>query len=215
MTLTCAPGLVIATEIDRSIKKEPTYQTKPEYCLLVFGPQAKARVWLVWDYDVLYVDCNGNGDLTEAADRFPFKGGHLAREIEITAAESPTKITSFHGFGSFHVSVDTEGRCFQYASLKTAKNREHAQIMHFNGPLVMGLQYRDPGKQPINRGSKPYDYSVLVSTAGPLQTAGWGPVIDHKKYVPADVHPTLEFEFAAKTPGATPIKVKTVLKERC
>src|SRR5262249_19368038 len=49
--------------------KEPAYQTKPKYCLLVFGPEAKTRIWLVLDGDVLYVDRNGNGDLTEADKR--------------------------------------------------------------------------------------------------------------------------------------------------
>jgi hypothetical protein len=54
------------TKIDRKIAKEPVYQTKnPKYCLLVFGLDAKTRVWLVQDGDTLYVDRNGNGDLTE------------------------------------------------------------------------------------------------------------------------------------------------------
>ena len=44
------------TKVDRSIKKEPAYQTKsPKYCLLVFGPEAKTRVWLVLDGDTLYI----------------------------------------------------------------------------------------------------------------------------------------------------------------
>jgi hypothetical protein len=53
-------------KIERKIAKEPAYQTKtPKYCLLVFGLDAKTRVWLVQDGDTLYVDRNGNGDLTE------------------------------------------------------------------------------------------------------------------------------------------------------
>src|SRR5262245_65651509 len=44
------------TKIDRTIAKEPAYKSKPKYCLLVFGPEAKMRVWLVLDGDVLYVD---------------------------------------------------------------------------------------------------------------------------------------------------------------
>jgi hypothetical protein len=57
------------TKIDRTIAKEPAYESKPQYCLLVFGPEAKTRVWLVRDGDVLYVDRNGNGDLTEDGER--------------------------------------------------------------------------------------------------------------------------------------------------
>jgi hypothetical protein len=58
------------TKIDRTIGKEPAYQSKPKYCLLVFGPEAKTRVWLVLDGDTLYADRNGNGDLTEQCERF-------------------------------------------------------------------------------------------------------------------------------------------------
>jgi hypothetical protein len=57
------------TQLDRKIAKEPAYQSKPKYCLLVFGPEAKTRVWLVQDGDTLYVDRNGNGDLTEADEK--------------------------------------------------------------------------------------------------------------------------------------------------
>jgi hypothetical protein len=58
------------SKLDRTIRKEPEYQTKsPRYCLLVFGPEARTRVWLVLDGDSLYVDRNGNGDLTEPDER--------------------------------------------------------------------------------------------------------------------------------------------------
>src|SRR5262245_66512570 len=63
--------------IDRKIAKEPQYHNKPQYALAVFGPEAQFKVWLVSDGHVLYVDKNGNGDLTEAAERFvsPKEGG--------------------------------------------------------------------------------------------------------------------------------------------
>jgi len=58
------------TKIERTIRKEPTYQTKtPKYCLLVFGAEAKARMWLVHDGKVLLVDKKGDGDLTGADKR--------------------------------------------------------------------------------------------------------------------------------------------------
>jgi hypothetical protein len=61
-------------KIERKIAKEPTYQTKtPKYCLLVFGLDAKTRVWLVQDGDTLYVDRNGNGDLTGDGKRIKIK----------------------------------------------------------------------------------------------------------------------------------------------
>jgi hypothetical protein len=61
-------------KIERKIAKEPAYQTKtPRYCLLVFGLEAKTRVWLVQDGDTLCVDRNGNGDLTGDDKRVKIK----------------------------------------------------------------------------------------------------------------------------------------------
>jgi hypothetical protein len=57
------------TRIDRKIAKEPTYRSNPKYCLLVFGADAHKRTWLVLDGDTLYVDRNGNGDLTEEGEK--------------------------------------------------------------------------------------------------------------------------------------------------
>lgn len=54
-------------QIDRVLLKEPAYPSKaPKYALLVLGPEARTRIWLVLDGTALYVDRNGNGDLTEA-----------------------------------------------------------------------------------------------------------------------------------------------------
>src|SRR5262245_19523703 len=80
-----APFLVLAVlgsaasaadlaKIDRTIAKEPAYKGKPKYCLLVFGPEAKMRAWLVLDGDLVYIDRNGNGDLTEPGEQVAWKG---------------------------------------------------------------------------------------------------------------------------------------------
>jgi hypothetical protein len=49
--------------------KEPKYQNEPRYALLVFGPKHEQRIWMVLDGTTLYVDRNGNGDLTEPGER--------------------------------------------------------------------------------------------------------------------------------------------------
>ena len=67
--LPTATHAIDLTTIDRSIKKEPSYQTQPRYCLLVLGKEARTRVWLVVDGHQLYIDRNGNGDLTERGER--------------------------------------------------------------------------------------------------------------------------------------------------
>ena len=68
----------VLQNVDRRIQKEPEYIAKrPLYGLLVFGPAAQKRIWMVLDhskpeaelYDLLYVDLNANGDLTESTER--------------------------------------------------------------------------------------------------------------------------------------------------
>src|SRR5262249_3095814 len=67
-------------QIERKIVKEAAYQSKPKYCLLVFGPEAKTKIWLVMDGDTLYVDRNGNGDLTEAGKKVAAQKSYLPAE---------------------------------------------------------------------------------------------------------------------------------------
>jgi hypothetical protein len=83
-----------APKIDRTLVKEPAYRTKsPRYGLLLFGPEGKDRVWLVQDGDTLYVDRNGNGDLTEPGEKVaaekrpgsdPAEDGHSFNVGELT-----------------------------------------------------------------------------------------------------------------------------------
>lgn len=120
-------------KIERSIAKQPAYASKePKYCLLVFGPKAETRVWLVLDLaydplrekpgkaDALYADLNGDGDLTDPKERIP---------VTVVTKKSfelglPTRIGSFdvkdHDMNvpSFHVGNVTsrEGKT-TYAKL--------------------------------------------------------------------------------------------------
>ena len=58
------PSTCVAVDlatIERKIREEPEYQTQPRYCLLVFGPTAESKTWLVIDGKRLYLDRNGNG----------------------------------------------------------------------------------------------------------------------------------------------------------
>ncbi len=72
-------GFIQAGDLDKldwPLLKEPAYQSKaPKYALLVFGPEARTRIWLVLDGTTLYVDRNGNGDLTEAGEKVAGKKG--------------------------------------------------------------------------------------------------------------------------------------------
>lgn len=92
------PTMVAAdlATIERGIAKEPVYSGKPAYALLVFGREAATRVWIVQDGAVLYVDRNGNGDLTEAGECVEAKKGlpfaHDAFEFDVgTLRDGPLR----------------------------------------------------------------------------------------------------------------------------
>jgi hypothetical protein len=69
------------SKVERRLGKEPAYASKaPRYALLVLGPGVKDCVWLVKDGNVLYVDRNGNGDLTEPGEKLAAKKGGSAEE---------------------------------------------------------------------------------------------------------------------------------------
>src|SRR5437667_138252 len=55
-------GAVNLSKIDRTLKDAPAFQSgSPKFCLLVFGPEARTRVWLVADGDVVHVHASPNG----------------------------------------------------------------------------------------------------------------------------------------------------------
>jgi len=95
VTALAAPAAraVDLTRIDRTIAKEPAYQTKsPKYGLLVFGPEATHRVWVVLDGQALYLDRNGNGDLTD-------DGAPLASAVEEPRVDRPSyQFRALHKF---------------------------------------------------------------------------------------------------------------------
>src|SRR5947207_12388565 len=88
------------TKDERAIGKQPSYRTTPRYCLLLFGPEGKSRVWLVLDGDTLYVDRNGNGDLTEPGEAVKSADAPdrdaVSFKIDALRDASGTKHTNLH-----------------------------------------------------------------------------------------------------------------------
>ncbi len=143
-----AAETVDLAKLDRSIAKEPKYRAaSQEYCLLVFGPQAETRVWLVRDGDVLYVDRNSNGDLTEpgeamrkAAEQYWFPCG------DVTSRDGKTtyKGLSANSYSDgYRLRVDVPGKGPQMVGLGAAEkprfaaSAKDAPIIHFDGPLAL------------------------------------------------------------------------------
>jgi len=139
------------SKIERVIAKEPKYEAKPAYCLLVFGLEAKFRVWLVLDGTVLYVDRNGNGDLTERDERVPAhyqKGqrfGFKPGRIETPDGKSQYDLEQVrrHEEGHLDLSLPCGNQGYARAGfdgpgrLHFADRAQDAPIIHFQGPLTL------------------------------------------------------------------------------
>jgi hypothetical protein len=72
------------SKIDRRIGRQPKYVAEqPLYGMVVIGPKMKTRMWMVLDksapsqsqYDVVFADLNGNGDLTDDGERITTEVG--------------------------------------------------------------------------------------------------------------------------------------------
>jgi hypothetical protein len=132
------------SKIDRTIRKEPVYKSKsPKYCLLVFGPEGAARVWLVLDGDTLYVDRNGNGDLTEDGER-------------IGSAACPPRMKSYtqHFFDVRDLQPvgGKVSRKYARMAMVRAKDRGYTVVVELGGGRLQanfddGLQWSDRAKE--------------------------------------------------------------------
>jgi hypothetical protein len=146
-------------KLDRSIRKEPTYTTKqPYYGLLVFGPRADTRVWLVLDkskadgaaFDVLYLDRNADGDLTASDKRLvgkteevnthfslpefkdPATGGvHTDFRVRVTGEDKPTVMVSMKWSGKLKMGGGYPPDPDTYMQL--TRNPKTAPIVWFQG----------------------------------------------------------------------------------
>lgn len=131
-TCFAATGLTAdLTKLDRTLVKEPAYRSQPRYCLLVFGPDAATRVWLVHDGDTLYVDRNGNGDLTDAG--------------ESVHEKHDQRITPDAGVYEFEAGAISDGALLHQGLSCYTFNADHLADTH---PDVQEFLEKHPGGRP-------------------------------------------------------------------
>jgi hypothetical protein len=222
------------SRVDRTITKEPAYRAAPRYCLLVFGPEADVRVWLVRDGDTLYVDRNANGNLTEAGESL-----RVTRRREVQTVHGgksvPYREMSFDagnltpaGKGATHtglsltqyqfgddpaedvLSIVVNGTTKQYAGWGAlfADTRDRAPVLHFGGPLKPAYLRREA----FSLSEPDPELSVCFGTKGFGQ-----PSFSYLAYeaVPANIHPQAEIEWPADGPDARPVRTTATLSHRC
>jgi hypothetical protein len=170
------PAAVDLSRIDRKISQEPEYRTKsPKYCLLVFGPEAKTRVWLVVDGDTLRVS-GSDGDLTGPASQVINRGAGGFTVGEVTEIDGKTKHTGLrlsrlndtwridaYLAGSGRSACRRQGAGYDPDDKLVFSDRPaDAPIVHFNGPRTLQVC----GKPTLDRGDNGTMIKVGFGTPG-------------------------------------------------
>jgi hypothetical protein len=232
-------------KVDRTIKKEPAYGSQPRYCLLVFGPEAKTRVWLVQDGDVIYVDRNGNGDLTDEGEKVAPKNkegvdvrdGPLTHKGLVVHRMSATEdlVGSAKEFQRIKAAgaepwIWTVRVAAERPAADTRKLPRHIRYV-VNGDGQGWLVFaRRPQDAPVIHFNGPWTLELQDVkqrlTAGHesmlqvgVGSRGVGPgTFSWALYpdtIPADAYPKAEVTFPPRAPGEEPARRKYTLKERC
>jgi hypothetical protein len=202
------------TKIERTIAKEPAYQTQtPKYCLLVFGLEAKTKVWLVADGEVLYVDRKGNGDLTEPGNRhnrksrfFQIDGINDAngkkRSIQIylrSRADRARMDITLDGKRTWYVGSDDND------PLQFADRPQDAPIVHLEGPLTSRFYEDLPTFVPG------YHAELNVSVGTPGLGKGSFASIECCTILTRKVAPIAQITFPHRDAGQEPIRLHAKL----
>ncbi len=252
LVVTACLALVGPTEaaeldaIERIVHKEPTYESEnPEYCLLVFGLHAETRVWMVLDGDVLYLDRNGNGDLTDPDERI------AARQVYRNLEERP----DVELMRTFLLRIAQEsdepiltcGPVIEWFYVNQLLPREdwhdRAWVKRYQErPLEVAvvtetgrgqrarLRFAASAKEaPIVHFDGPRRFA-LTDELGPqvfrqgetcelaveLHARGLNSTVRTEvSELPENLHPVAEIEFPRRRQGEDPIRLRVELKERC
>jgi hypothetical protein len=233
-------------KIDRPLAKEPAYQSKaPKYAFLAFGPEERTRIWLVLDGTTLYVDRNGNGDLTEAGEEvvgkkgdaifadevYTFAIGELRdggrRHLNATLTVSETKAMPDRGAGGTEFSIRMDVDMPGYRGFG-----EGGRVMQMAGPsdLNGNLEFADRpqdapvlhfgGPRTIALSGRPTfrvnrEMELYLVLGTPGRGKGTFVYYAYEGLIPPNVYPQLEVAFPAQKPGESAVKVNYQLKGRC
>lgn len=210
------------SRIDRTIRKEPTYRGKPRYALLVFGPDAATRIWVVHDRNTLYLDRNGNGDLTDADEKI--------------VASADRFSDSEQGEFSFDAGTITDGSLRHHRVNVSASKIDRladdlpaVKALLAKNPNARGyrvaMELEMPGRTGAAAGGRVDHYTSVADLQGVLQfgeTPATAPILQFRgplKILPFGAHsfiPDRETDFilAVGTPGVGPGSTVYVAYER-
>ncbi|MFM8980746.1 MAG: hypothetical protein ACKOSS_09845 [Planctomycetia bacterium] len=187
----------------RGIAREPAYKGAPRYVLLAFGPEGKRLAWLVLDDEALYIDRNGNGDLTEEGERVgPASEPEVDESEQVRLREAEFDIGDLPALGKgpgytslFAKQVSVEPKPGAPADLKAserfrldltlrdgldqvvmpqlAASAATAPIAHLDGPLVAMVAAGCEAPVQVLHPGASHDLTVQIGTQG-IGTQGLG-----------------------------------------
>lgn len=141
------PQAVDLMRIERQLAAEPAYQAaSQDYCLLVFGPAADTRIWLVRDGATLHVDLNGNGRLGEEGESFraAVGNGWSCWKVDQVTERNGRKHAGFlcQATGNIYdIIIKLDGKVAQRTFRTPWTQRAAiAPIVHFRGPGKLCFQ---------------------------------------------------------------------------
>jgi hypothetical protein len=205
-------------DIPRCIVKEPVYEGKPKYCLLVFGKKADTRVWLVLDGKSLYIDRNNNGDLTEDGEKLSSPHGYFtcAGIVERDGTEHKNLQISTDKDGKFSIELGVEGKRQQFVGIghmprpSWGDSPATAPIIHFNGPMVLERYGPVPTipRSGSVAGQRRFSLRLMVGTPG----LGSGTFASYDELCCENLGPVhAEIEYPA-APGKVPVRQSVELE---
>jgi hypothetical protein len=204
------------------LTKEPVYHGVPKYCLLVLGKDAATRIWLVLDGNTLYVDRNGNGDLTEPGEKLTGAlGNHFTIDKLVESSGLVHRGLDIHtaSDGKFNMELGhtADGSRQQYVGIgqmgqpRWGDHPKNAPVIHFNGPKVLaryGPIYTVPRGATADTLSRRYALRIMLGTPG----LGTGTFASYDEVCADDLGPIqADIEYTPKTAGAPPLRQRLEL----
>jgi hypothetical protein len=184
----------------------------------------------VLDGDRLYVDRNGNGDLTEEGDcvvKNPTPYDNLTVDFPVGDILGVDRKTVYSGIAVQEIEEEGAPMVFIFAHpsgrraytgrdvsgrLRFAESPVTAPVIHIDGPLSMGLATRQRSAPVQFVRGRELELCASVGTPG----LGKGTFLGLKYTdIPQGKHPTAVIEFPGREHSGPPIHARLVLSERC
>ena len=201
------------SKIDRTIGKEPAYQSKPKYCLIVYGPEAKTRVWLVIDGVNLF-RTRADGELIKddrQGNRYELRIPGTWQDLIVEVIRRDGKPVGVKVQCDLKLELarrqTTEGMALLGDTPKSAPvihlDGSYTSTLRERGVIQKGQWVRDAGE---NASLNVYIGSNVLQDEGKAFLRTWW-----RGRIPDKIRPVADIEFPHQDPKAEPLKMRVPL----